>query len=271
MNARRKPLTVVGAAQDGVSELALDSLIVDHRYQRPYNEDRSIKIAAEWNPVLCGVLDVADLGRGSYAVIDGQHRLGALRILEIDRWWCKVNALSEVDQAKAFVAFQQTVLRVHACDQHKAAVFARDPLALAVDALVQECGFYIAQGRGSGSLSCANSVREAYSKYGDESLRRALGIIARSWGLDDRTSRKAPIVVGMTLLVAKYPIDIDDDALAHKLSEVPSGKILRTATVRSEVGAKGTTAAVLVARTLLDVFNSGKRKKISPTRLGRGA
>lgn len=258
------------ATVEAVRELPLDSLIVDRRYQRPYDEDRAIKIAAEFNEVLCGVLDVAELPNGEYAVIDGQHRLGALRLLQHDEWWCKVNVLTSVEQAKAFVTFQQSVRRVHACDQHKAAVFAGEPLAVAVDNLVRDCGYQISNTGISTALTCATALAQAYDRYGPDVLRRSLRIISQSWGTD-RTSRKAPIVLGMSLLIAKYPSDIDDDAFAHKLAEVPPARILREAASLRDGGASGTTGAILVARCLLNVVNKGRRRKFTPDRLGRGA
>ena len=61
-----------------VATLPLEALYVDRRFQRPLNERRAAKIAAEFDPSLLGVLHVNARRKGgaaAYSVLDGQHRL----------------------------------------------------------------------------------------------------------------------------------------------------------------------------------------------------
>ena len=68
-----------------VTTASVGELFVDHRYQRPLDEARAKKMAAQWDRRMVGILDVSDRGSSAsprYAVVDGQHRFAGAALLD---------------------------------------------------------------------------------------------------------------------------------------------------------------------------------------------
>lgn len=269
--------------QPHIKRLKLTELYIDKRYQRPLDEARVARMAKNFEPALCGVLEVSSGNNGSYAVFDGQHRFAALKLLGEPSWLCRIHTLEAKQQAELFVRLQTERRPVTPLDRHKAAVFAKDPTALQLKALVEDAGYSITSNHVMGALSCVAALNKCLENYGPEALRSALGVIEEAWTRNDHYARKAPMVSGMTLLLCQYSDVLDTKVLVEKLRRVPAAQITREASSERKLGA-GTTERVLVARALLEAYNVKRRhlteeeiaegktsQRISPSKLGRGA
>lgn len=270
-----------------MEELELGSLAINHNYQRPLNTEAVARIAREFDPVLCGPLEVAQ-NRNTFEVFDGQHRLAALLQLGVDSWPCRVHPkLPPKGQARAFVDMQAKRRPVHPIDRHKALVFAGDRTAVAVENAVTEAGYRITRNPTHGSIMCVSALYLCYERYGQSAgLQHALGVIDEIWGMDDHYSRKASMVAGMALFLHHYGDEIDHAAFVSKLKGQPSARIVRdAANERGLQTHKGLgTERVSVARVLAESYNSGRRtltaeqvaqgispRRISLSKLGKGA
>lgn len=116
--------------------LPISSLVVDPRYQREVGragERNVVKIAQGFRWRKFGVVIVAPLPDGRYAIVDGQHRTlgGAARGIEMVP--CMVIAADEREQADAFTAINGNVTKMTPLQIHAARVAAGDSKALALE------------------------------------------------------------------------------------------------------------------------------------------
>lgn len=86
VRAKPKPQlpTLPPRLQDQVGEnmtLNVDILKVDHTYQRPLDQNRIKKIAAHFNLKLVFRIAVNQRPDGSYYIVDGQQRVGAINLI----------------------------------------------------------------------------------------------------------------------------------------------------------------------------------------------
>lgn len=68
-----------------VTTLSVEDIFADYTYQRELDAPRVKRMAAEWNRRLVGIVEVSDRGTFAtprYAVVDGQHRWAAARLLD---------------------------------------------------------------------------------------------------------------------------------------------------------------------------------------------
>lgn len=122
--------------------LRIADLIIDEDYQRPlkagsWTQIEKIAKAFTWShfsPVL-----VAPVGE-RFAVIDGQHRTHAAKLVGLAEVPCMVLHLDETGQARAFAAVNGVVTTVTAFNVLRAALRAGEPWALAADAAVSKAG-----------------------------------------------------------------------------------------------------------------------------------
>lgn len=104
--------------------LPIANLRIDETYQREVlrNGARNIgRIARSFDWSLFGVVVVAPLGDGLYAIVDGQHRTIAADFRGIIKVPCVVIAADPGKQAKAFAAINGSVTAIHPL-----AIFAAD-------------------------------------------------------------------------------------------------------------------------------------------------
>jgi hypothetical protein len=68
-----------------VTAVRVEDVFADREYQRPLNQPRCRKMADEWSTRLVGIIEVSDRGDDHaprYAVMDGQHRWGAAKLID---------------------------------------------------------------------------------------------------------------------------------------------------------------------------------------------
>ena len=89
-----------------VETLEIKDLVVDHRYQRDESSYHVRQMAEHWSWLGCGTLAVSlrPTAQGNqYAVIDGQQRLGALKLLGYTEAPCRIYMdLTHVQEAELY-------------------------------------------------------------------------------------------------------------------------------------------------------------------------
>ena len=241
-----------------IKRLPLESLMIDKRYQRPVHEGRVAQIVGDFEPIMCGVLEVSTRPGGKCAVLDGQHRLQALHLLGETEWDCRIHdKLTARQEAALFVRLQTERYPVHPIHRHKALVFEGNDLAVRVEKLVTEAGYRITTNKTYGSLACVGGLYQWHERYGAGPLRDALAFIDDVWTVNDHFGRKAPMVGGITLLLfrnnklaAAHKMDLE--SLKERLGNITSAAVLRDA---QSQGSSHTTHTVKVAMQLQEIYN----------------
>ncbi|WP_439137500.1 ParB N-terminal domain-containing protein [Roseicyclus sp.] len=126
-----------------VEMVPLDRLVIDETYQRPLTQ-RGVKVVQniaarfQWSrfqPVMA-----APLEDGRFAIIDGQHRAHAARLIGIDAVPCAIVAIPRWDQAGAFSEINTNRTNVSPHQVFKAALAAGEGWAMDADRAVSKAG-----------------------------------------------------------------------------------------------------------------------------------
>lgn len=156
--------------------IAKNDLNIDSRYQRDQVSDAKVReIARDWDWLLLGCISVIEREDGSLWVFDGGHRARASFFRDdIKELPCMVHRVATVnEEAKAFVARNTMVSNVAAYDRHRASVCAAEPVALSVQAILDEFGLTVIKGgaSGAGYLSCIGTLQSCVKEDAEDAKK----------------------------------------------------------------------------------------------------
>lgn len=182
--------------------IAISHLRIDPAYQREVLRQgaRNIaKIARNFDWSLFGIVVVADVGGGLFAIVDGQHRTIAASMREIEAVPCLIIDADKSRQAAAFAAINGAVTAVSPLAIFAAKVAAEDENAMALVADcklggVSICRYPVPSDKMSaGETLAIGALQSCRSMFGRETLIMALKCI--TIGGESRTGLvKAPVI-----------------------------------------------------------------------------
>lgn len=229
--------------------------------QREYNERHAKKIADNFDPDLFDDLVVTlPNGDGIYHVVDGQHRMGALRSLygEEEKLPCRV--VNATDPARAAAIFDKinTGRRLpSALEKFKVRVTSGSETEVALNNLVTSLGLVIEMNSTPRSIRAIGSLVNVYNSFGREVLKEALMAIIAAWP-NDKGAFEGPIIEGFGALVAEHRGHLDWKRLREKTSGTYTpGRLLAQAKADKE--ALGGRVSDGVRRVLMRNYNAGLR------------
>lgn len=234
--------------------------------QRDLNLDRVRKLVDEFDLEQFGN-PTANHRDGTYFVIDGQHRIEALKAWFGEGQWegqqiqCWLyEDLSDAEMAEIFLKLND-VLTVSAFEKFRKAVTAGRPEESAVAAIVSAYGVRVSRGKAQGATMAVGALMRVYRRDGDHALGKALRILLKSFG---DAGLQAVLIDAFGLLASRYG-DIDEDRLTGKLAGLRGGinallnkaELLRRAT--------GNALPHCVAAATVDIYNAGRGgRHVSP-------
>lgn len=202
----------------------LDKVRVNPLAQRDLNQARVDKLVAEFDPEQLGAPTVNARG-GHFYVIDGQHRMEALKTWLGDDWekqqaqcFC-YEGLSEEEEAEIFLKLNDT-LAVNAYAKFKVAVQAGRPEESDINRIVQQCGLRVSQDKSNGSVSAVGTLVRVYKRSDPTTLARSLLIVRDAYG---DAGLEAVVIDGISLVCQRYNGQLDDQALVTRLSRAHAG------------------------------------------------
>lgn len=236
--------------------IVADKLKVDPSFQRPLNDRKVAKIAAEFDPDAVGVVYVSKRTDGEYVILDGQNRIAAIRRIG---WGdqkvpCMVFVgLTLEQEARLFVEFNDLRTRPRPIEIHKANVVAGDVVSVGIERILEKHGLRFATGPGNGAVVAVGAVKQAYERGGPESLDFAIDTIVRTWGYNTENFN-GEVLRALTLLAARYGQDLDQDRLIKALSKHTVPALVQRAKVLRAEFAGGELISV-VAQIILKHYN----------------
>lgn len=275
--AVREALNQVTALRIPVTDLRN----VDRAYQRE-RKDRLVKRLKEkfdWRAVGAPLVNRRE--DGSYWVIDGQHRVAAVRELlgeeaaacemlclvlpgiakrEEAQTWRKQNA-----RGNRIVA---TVLEDWAC-----ALEAEDAETLKIRDILAGLGLSVGTTRSATCLQSVGAIRGIYEQGQPGDLKRVLTVAQAAWP-DDPMAFKAVVLNGLYAFLARYRKDLTPtrerelvERLARRLPDqvMAQGKdIKKDAAAGRGAGSLHASPATCFARAVLAVYNRGTSTNALP-------
>lgn len=248
-----------------VKKVKLENIHVDEKYQRPLSDRFVQKVVNNFDEKMLGVLvlnlrpyEATDDG-DFYSIVDGQHRLEALRLLGRTTAQSVVFEMNVQEEGQLFAALQKERRAASAIDQHKALLFSKDPVALSIERVCNTHGFKIA----SDSIASVTSIRNALAKRGEvggesghnwkiENFSKALKVIKQVWP-NDPTALKREIIMGMWMVFERGEKKITTESAYEAFLDLNPRTVVRDAKIVQHDLQYGKTGSA--AWVLADAFN----------------
>jgi hypothetical protein len=233
--------------------------------QRDLRPARVARLAAVFDLEQMGAPVVSHRG-GWYYLIDGQHRIEALKCW-LGIWegqqiqcWC-YEGLSEQAEAELFLTLNDT-LTVHAFAKFKVSVQAGRAAEADVDRIVRALGLRISHARAGGGIAAVSTLRRIYARGGAAVLSRALRIIRDAYG---EAGLDGSVIDGIGLLCQRYDGQLSEQRAIERLSTAHggvSGLISKAGQLRQTTG---NATAQCVAAAAVELINRGSGGKKLPS------
>ena len=178
--------------------------IVTEQYQRILNMKNVAGIVKNFDPAKLGVLVVSHRKDGTYAVLDGQHRLTALRRLGYDAANCIVLEGMTIQQEADYFRRQnenKQSLRIN--DTFNASLWAEDAESLRIKELMDQYGFRHGKSGQPMCICAIGALQRILRRFGDRALELTLACIAATWP-HDSTILRGEMLAGLGEFWRRY-------------------------------------------------------------------
>lgn len=178
-------------------------------------------IVAEFDVDQLGNPTVSKRG-GWYHIMDGQHRIGALREMgwgdQLIQCWV-YEGLTEAEEAEKFLQLNDT-LTPTAFAKFRIGVQAQREEECAIDGVVRAAGLVVSQDKIPGAIAAVGTLRRVYSRTDAATLSRTLGIIRDAYG---DPGMEAAVIDGIGYLCGRYNGELDTPVAVERLGRVHGG------------------------------------------------
>lgn len=237
-------------------------IVVDYDYQRdPKGNARVLALASAWSWVACGALVVARREDGSFAAIDGQHRLlAALRRDDVKSLPCVV--FREMDltaEARAFLLLNTNRRPLNGVDRFKAGVVSGEHAASVVSELATLAGRKVGGTSDASSIRCVG-ILSRHVRENEPVLRRLWPLIVdlcRGNVLAER------VVDALMFIEARMPQgeSLTDKKWRARILDVGFDELNASMTKFSAAYSRG--GAKIWALGVTEALNKGLRNRLS--------
>lgn len=240
------------------------SMKVSPKAQREFKEAHAAELAADFDLEAMG-FPVVSLRDGNHYVVDGQHRVEALKMIG---WGdqsiqCEVyEGLTEAEEADLFLRRDRR-RAIQAFDRFRIAVVAEREQETDIDRIVRAMGLKVSTDQSDTSIAAVGALNKVYRAGGHKVLARDLKILRDSFP-GDVTAFRREMIEGLGLVCQRYNGELNDSELTAKFAGLRGGA--QTVLRKAEGFRKSTgeTQAQCVAAAIVDVANGGRGgKKLS--------
>lgn len=179
-------------------------------YQSEIVAPRLKRIIETFDPEKVGFVYLSLRENGKLYVVDGQHRVEAIRFLQriVGPMVPAIvqTGMTTQAEAKFFTTQSATHRRTVTPDNiHHASLEAGDQTALAIERIVRRCGYYMGNRKqdGFGRLRPVSTVYEIAERYGYQVLADTLTFVTRTWGAG--SSPEQALLHGIALFIGMFP------------------------------------------------------------------
>lgn len=240
-----------------IQEVPVGKMTVSSAVQRELKPHRVNELLADF--------DLDDFGQpvvswreGKYFIIDGQHRIEALKGWlgtgwEVAKIECRVyQGLTEPEEAEMFLRLNN-VLTVSPYDKFKSGVTAGRETETSIKKLLMRENLVLSRDQIPGAVSAVGTLVRVYKRSDAEVLAKALRIIRDAFG---DAGFRAQVIDGIGHLCQRYNGALDERAATERLSVTRGGVngLLNRADVLHRQ--TGNSRAQCVAAAAVDIINT---------------
>jgi hypothetical protein len=176
--------------------------------QRPFQESWAKKIADDFDtdkfdpPVI-----TRPNGEGKYHIVEGQHRVFAVRLLFGDDEQLKCRMVDADDPARAaeiFLGINSGRKAIKPVVKFQVAVTAGREPEVAINRLVNKMGYKISLTKGDYCISAVSSLIHVHERQGKDMLGKTLMTLDDSWP-GDHSAFQGEMLKGYAVFLNEYP------------------------------------------------------------------
>ncbi len=198
-----------------IEEIALNDIKMG-AYQRETRNPRVDRIAAAFNEAKLG-MPVVSLRDGSYYLLDGNHRVAALRKENYTSTkFIVLTGMTYEQEAEYFRTQNENVGPLTKYNLFHAGLEKKDDLCVNIDRITRNHGYRIASsGRDVNSITAIFTLEVVATVFGYEILNDTLALIRDTWdGVKNATSRE--FLVGVAEFVKRFGPRDFAERMQHK-------------------------------------------------------
>lgn len=232
--------------------------------QRFMLPSRVKRMAEELDLDAIGVIHAVEYeieGKHGLWVIDGQHRLAALREHGLGEWIVEVKVhLDATDAARASALFLKLNYRapVQPYDRFINEVRSGDAVAVGIVSVTGKCGLTVNRSAGDNKLNCVAALRRIYTVDGGKSLLSTLVICASAWGTG-ASVLEGTVIEGVGTVVSKYNGVMEKGALIKRLAKYSGGAPGLIASGKGMRDYRKCTLTRCIAERVIETYNTGRK------------
>lgn len=190
--------------------LCVTDLLIDLKYQRRLRRHHVNFIMKNFDPDVFGTLIVSARKGGGLYVVDGQHRVEAVREMGWDdqRVPCVVYyGMTQEQEARAFFYPQVNRIPLTPAERFAARLANGEEEAVAINRKVESFGYSLNKASGGSAstrdIDAVASVEYLTTKFKGDILDTVLGICKQAWGLDE-VKLTAGLVRGLGIFAWRF-------------------------------------------------------------------
>jgi len=229
------------------SIVKVSDLTIDYTYQRQPIMKKVNKIAKSFDPDILGVIICSMREDGSIAVIDGSHRVHALRMKGLND--STVNALvyfslTIQEEAKIFALLNQEHTKPNTTDIFKAGIVSGDEETIAISKILNSLGLIIGVGPGDNKVRAISTIRRVYRNAGEKVLRDTLYTIKSAYG-DSSSTMRDVLISAVAIVYNRYGAKVEVSRMITTLQKFGNPNTLIANAKSIGVNASSVTASAL--------------------------
>lgn len=247
--------------------------------QRTFREPRAKELASTFDPLMLGVVHVNLRPNGVYSIIDGQHRVGAMRLLgwHDRKVRCQLYRGLPVEKEAAMFIGLNNSTDVTALETFPVALTSGEAATVAINNILEKYGWRVGSSNRNGNFSAVRAARSVYEGRrarakgtafkahvdGPSALDATFATLTAAWG-HDTNAAGAMIVQGLGLFFMRYSFNVDRVALERRLAAYAGGPAGLLGAARALSQYRSVTVPQAVAEVVTDLYNKGRRSGMLP-------
>lgn len=238
-----------------IGVIRVDLIKVPQIVQREFRIEHAKMIIENFRREILGVLTVSKMGNGTYLVIDGQHRLYAMKFKGIKTANCiLLPEMSEEEMARVFRGLADSK-KMSALDKFRSEVRSKEPDVVSIQEICDR--YHIPVGSDSEKhqirgyyLRAVNVARQILRDFGYERLDQTMRILTSAWP-GQPYAMYEPMVNGVALFTEYFgkQANFDEAKAVRQLSKRTAEAIVCEGRERRRN--RGAIPAIEIATTIL--------------------